>query len=170
MADGTVYAGRSPSSERFKWFPDGRSSTPFAKTGNHMYIAPEDAPKEMTWKEAYQYAHDCDASGYYDWRLPTVQELKSIFEHEAAIGGFNNTDQPYYWAKEAERMPGHAACVDFRDGHQTKMPGHFTNSVRLIRGKISFADSGNPRIKPRNHGAPIKWCTGFEIPRCKIHG
>ena len=93
MKDGTIYAGISP------------------ETGESMYVMPQDASATLQWKTAMQYAAELDAHGHDDWKIPTIGELKVLFENRSKIGGFDkskgHTDK-WYWSSEQA-----AASEDF---------------------------------------------------------
>ena len=77
MADGSVYAGISPD------------------TGRAFYAAAQDAPTRMDWYQAKSYAGACTDHGHDDWRVPSRNEFSVLFNHRAAIGGFDEAD--WYW-------------------------------------------------------------------------
>jgi hypothetical protein len=100
MPDGTVYAGISPS------------------TGGSIYTTPADASLTCTFNEATIYAKNLNAHDHADWRIPTKAELNALFNHRAAIGGFNTTGPgtaAWYWSSS----PGNAwEAQRFTDGRQ----------------------------------------------------
>ena len=56
----------------------------------------------MTWESAIGYCESLTLGGYSDWRLPNVNELKSIVDRSklslAIVQGFENTSSNYYWS------------------------------------------------------------------------
>lgn len=78
LADGTVYAGISPDTQRA------------------ICVLPEDASVLLQWEEAMEYAanYEGDSHGAGEFRLPTKNELTHLFEHRAAIGNFNDAMPP----------------------------------------------------------------------------
>jgi hypothetical protein len=120
MADGTVYAGISPS------------------TGDAMYSAPDDAPVTMTFNEAQQYAAKLNAYGHGDWRVPTADELNVLFKNRAAIGGFDVSGSDlngWYWSSSTYDE-FYALGQRFRDGSQYICGRLSHSSVRLVRTEI----------------------------------
>ena len=89
MADGTIFAGISPDTK-----------TP-------MYTTPADAPLTYTFNRARQYAANLDAHSRHDWRVPTINELKVLFNNRAAIGGFDEVGTypaGRYWSSSQNRL------------------------------------------------------------------
>lgn len=113
MADGSVYAGISPD------------------TGRAFYAAAQDAPKRMNWREATSYASACTDHGHADWRVPSRKELGVLFNHRAAIGGFDDSD--WYWSS-SEYTPNIAWSQRFIDGDQYGNGKNVTGAVRCVRG------------------------------------
>jgi hypothetical protein len=52
----------------------------------HMEAAPRDAPEMMTWTDAKQWCEDLAADGKNDWRLPTKEELNTLYENKNKLG------------------------------------------------------------------------------------
>jgi hypothetical protein len=119
MADGTIYAGISPTD------------------GKPMYALPKDASVLMTFNDAADYAAELTAQGHDDWHVPTREELRVLFNSAAAIGGFDMTGQghaTWYWSSTAmDDVDIGAICQRFSDGFQEG--GYKTDplSIRLVR-------------------------------------
>src|SRR5205085_1858397 len=67
MPDGTVHAGTSPDTHR------------------PMYTTPADVPFTWMFDEAQRFAREFTGYGHKDWRVPTKNELKALFNNRAAI-------------------------------------------------------------------------------------
>ena len=113
MPDGTIYAGISPDSRRA------------------MYVVPADA-NIFTWKNAVLHAAKLDAHGHRDWRVPTLNELDSLFQKRAMIGGFSMTG---WYCSSLLSSHGLAWVQRFSDGHQFSY-SHKTDNLllRCVRG------------------------------------
>jgi hypothetical protein len=112
--DGTVWAGRSPEAD---WA---------------MYTTPVDAPGLYTADEAKAYAANLKAHGHGDWRPPSKAELKEMFNHHAAIGGFDTHPDSIYWT--GTPMTKHTHWVQrFSDGEQGGNGNDDKAALRLIR-------------------------------------
>lgn len=84
IEDGTLYAGISP------------------ETGQYLFVALKDAPRQMNWQQAKEYAAYLDAHGHIDWRLPAIAELKVLFNNRAKICGFK--EDSAYWSSTGYDM------------------------------------------------------------------
>src|SRR5712692_4294675 len=102
LPDGTVYAGISPD------------------TSKPIYTTPADAPSTHTFDEADAYCSMLNSHGHKDWRVPTKSELNVLFNHRAAIGGFNVTGSyPGGWYGSSSQNGSHYAWGQrFSDGSQ----------------------------------------------------
>lgn len=47
----------------------------------------EKAPNEMNWDEAKQYCENLDEGGHNDWRLPNIDELRTLIKAPETISG-----------------------------------------------------------------------------------
>jgi hypothetical protein len=102
MADGTIYAGISPD------------------TNKPMYATPADAQLTYTFNQAQKYAAQLDANGHKDWRVPTKRELGVLFNNRTAICGFDVTGSlpaRWYWSSSQSNFTT-AWAQRFSDGHQ----------------------------------------------------
>jgi hypothetical protein len=118
VADGTVYASVSPDTHK-----------PF-------YTTPADAPGTYTFEAAAKYCRALDASGHKDWRVPTMGELDTEFNHRAAIGGFNETGSDpagWYWSSSPDDNLI-AWEQRFSDGLQLNYFRNYGSSLRCVRG------------------------------------
>ncbi len=89
-------------------------------------VAPFDLPCGGTYEHAMQ-AIDSIGEG---WRLPTVEEMKLIFEHKDKIGGFIPN---YYWTSETHGDK--ATHFGFVLGDITAVPKYHGKRIRLVRTK-----------------------------------
>jgi hypothetical protein len=119
MKDGTIYAGVSPD------------------TGKPMYATPRDAPLMMSFNQAADYAAGLNAHGHRDWRVPTKDELNLLFNHRAAIAGFDLTvssPASWYWSSSEDHQYGwHASEQCFSNGCQYSENLNARASVRCVR-------------------------------------
>lgn len=80
------------------------------------------AEKGMNWKKAVEYCEKINIAGYFDWRLPTVDELRSLFEFNNKKGCINkkyfpDTKSFQYWScTEVKLSSKNAWLVEFPYG------------------------------------------------------
>ena len=98
------------------------------KIGN-IEIAQFDFPDEMDWVDAKNF---CAALGE-GWRLPTLEELHTIYEKKDKVEGFTHST---YWSSTEATILFDAWCHNFISGQQSttifnKYNEHF--GVRAVR-------------------------------------
>jgi len=99
----------------------------------------DSATESATWVEAIEKCESLNLSGHSDWRLPNINELKSIVdrskENPAIVETFQNNYSSYYWSSTTyEGSSGGAWLVYFGYG-LVYSDGKSTNGyVRCVRG------------------------------------
>ena len=104
-----------------------------------------DLGHSVNWNEANDYVNELSTGGYSDWRLPTISELKTIYEPSKAskdiFGGIVRLDPiftergPYsYWSSDTEGLCC-ALTITFDYGFVSKHHRDFSGSygVRAVR-------------------------------------
>jgi len=58
-----------------------------------------DSGKDVSWKKAVDYCRDLRLGGYSDWRLPSLAELKGIYDPNAEAPGLAGAGdrRPFTW-------------------------------------------------------------------------
>lgn len=91
-----------------------------------------------TWPEAINHCESLSLGGYSDWRLPNINELRSISDmskgYPAIVTGFTNVGSTYYWSSST--LADHSVdawFVDFRDGQQNISYKGYSSYVRCVR-------------------------------------
>ncbi len=98
--------------------------------------------KEMTWHEAMDWVIKLNYAGYSDWRLPTIDELKSLAKRGGKrpadwlnANGFNNVKSSGYWSSTAITGGTSLAwVVNFNFGSVYSSIKCNTKYVRCVRG------------------------------------
>jgi len=78
---------------------------------------------------AAKICNDLVLNGYSDWYLPSIDELRKLYENRNSIGGF--TDK-FYWSS-SENNSVYVWSIDFYYGNQGVDSKSFTYFVRAIR-------------------------------------
>lgn len=143
MKDGTIYAGVSP------------------ETGRMLFVMPKDAPLLMNdnvAKGRIAAMNDGQTLGHDDWRLPTLGELKVLFENKAK-GGLKGTfneaaerNKPFTpprtrtspsWYRASDQGPGFTTKgLYFNNGEEETLLTIESSSVRYVR------DGESPGVVP----------------------
>ncbi len=84
---------------------------------------------DCSWWEAMEKCRDLELKGYNNWRLPSANELNSLYENKNLIGGFRND---YYWSYEG-RGRGYIYILDFQYGQSGSYDRFYDFSARPVR-------------------------------------
>lgn len=76
----------------------------------HLMVQLEDLGC-VNWNSAYSMCNSSTVAGYNDWRLPTKDELMTLYNNRDEIGGFTTND---YWTSYHE--DGYYCSIDFSNG------------------------------------------------------
>lgn len=95
----------------------------------------------LNWQAALQRAQNSNFAGFTDWRLPNVEELRSIaalnrFNPSINATAFPNTLSIFYWSSSPlARFTGDVWVIDFSDGNDGDSGFRISSfRVRLVRG------------------------------------
>lgn len=118
----------------------------FTKSGdivknNHSQLEWQDDTIGTTksWRAAVDYCRTLTLGGNSDWRLPNVNELKSIVDRSrhnpAIVQEFVNTDSNQYWSSTTyDSNKALAWIVIFSDGKEAGGRKSYNKRVRCVRG------------------------------------
>ena len=91
-----------------------------------------------TWQGAIDRCESLTLDGHSDWRLPNINELKSIIDRSksnpAIVQGFKNTSSGYYWSSTTNEGYKSFAWIVIFDGGIVYYNGKDSNYyVRCVR-------------------------------------
>lgn len=82
---------------------------------NFMWQDDESAKTvKLIWQDAMNYCENLNLAGYDDWRLPNVDELKSLFIKKLNL---KNISEKSYWSGSLHNELSQASYVYFRNGN-----------------------------------------------------
>lgn len=97
--------------------------------------------RNMDWVSAIIGCEYLTLSGYSDWRLPNINELKSLFDNTkvnlALSPAFINFNNDYYWSSTINATDSSkVSVVVFTDGNVTLHGKKASNYARCVRTKL----------------------------------
>lgn len=92
----------------------------------------------MQWEEAITYCETLTLDGYTDWRLPNINELKSIVDksriNPAIAIDFKNTDPFMYWSSTSYvDDKSYSLTVYFKNGYLLRDTKEGYNGIKCVR-------------------------------------
>ena len=97
----------------------------------------QDGSTEKTWYGAMFYCTDINLAGFEDWRLPNINELQTLIDHNRSepplinTNYFTNTAPSLYWSSTGNATG--ANTVNFIDGNlqlNSKLSSFYVRAVR----------------------------------------
>jgi len=94
---------------------------------------------KKNWETANTYCEGLDYANHQDWRLPSIEELKTIVVSTKStvmidLIAFPDTKPSLYWsATTFASNPHNAMIVDFSNGETYSEEKGFKNYVRCVR-------------------------------------
>jgi hypothetical protein len=85
------------------------------------------------WDTANSMCENSIVGGYTDWRLPTIEELMTLYNNKEKIGGFTTNK---YWSSSCYGIEyyGYYYYINFGSGYQDYINGKSaSNYVRAVR-------------------------------------
>ncbi len=93
----------------------------------------------IPWEEAIAYCEALTLGDYSNWRLPNINELKSIVDrskyYPAIVDGFENSSENKYWSSSYGEYKNYAWGVTFIFGSVGNVSKADSNYVRCVRDR-----------------------------------
>ena len=99
-----------------------------------LYVQTKDiSDKTIDWESAKLLCENSTVGDFNDWRLPTIEELATIYNNKRAIGGFAESEDEaiYYWS--SSQSGNNASTLNFTTGQQRLFVKSSDCRVRAVR-------------------------------------
>ena len=99
-----------------------------------LYVQTKDiSDKTIDWESAKLLCENSTVGDFNDWRLPTIEELATIYNNKRAIGGFaeSEDDAIYYWS--SSQSGNNVSTLNFTTGQQRLFVKSSDCRVRAVR-------------------------------------
>ena len=102
-----------------------------------LVVAKEDADagSAANWNDANNLCDNSTLAGFTDWRLPTKNELVTVYNNKDLIGNFHSWNFDYYWSSTTvpSNTYSEAYCVDFSKGTVEGVNKSYFGYLRCVR-------------------------------------
>lgn len=97
----------------------------------------------VNWNSANTLCESSTIAGYNDWRLPTIEELGTLYNNRALIGGFTTGR---YWS--SSYIPGWSSpyVIDFSNGNNGECSSSTNLYVRAVRTSTGGSSVTSPTV------------------------
>jgi hypothetical protein len=93
----------------------------------------EPSMKKMIWEEAMEYASGLRTAGYSDWRLPSIQEIKTLLEGHLNENVKNGAEPPWKYLNKI----GFKNIPAYRFWSSTKYGRSYALGVNMSDGVVN---------------------------------
>ncbi len=122
------------------------TSGPILDTSTKLMWASKDNGIDITWHDAKSYCKNYTEGGYDDWRMPTLDELETLyqpnryyyikrFDRDAHVTELILMTCPYPWA--SDWVETDATFYDFHNGWRFRIPAFDASRKRALPVRIN---------------------------------
>ena len=106
-----------------------------------LYVQTRDvSASAIDWESAQLLCENSTVGDFNDWRLPTIEELATIYNNKAAIGGFNDSisNSSDYWSSTIpENSTSNRYYLDFFNGQRGSLKSSYDMRARAVRKDVA---------------------------------
>lgn len=106
-----------------------------------LYVQTRDvSASAIDWESAQLLCENSTVGDFNDWRLPTIEELATIYNNKAAIGGFNDSisNSSDYWSSTIpENNTSNRYYLDFFNGQRGSLKSSYDMRARAVRKDVA---------------------------------
>ena len=106
-----------------------------------LYVQTKDISNEMIdWESANLLCKNSTVGDFNDWRLPTIEELATIYNNKRAIGGFRDSvpNNSNYWSSTVSPSnDSYNYILNFMNGQSVTEHRIYDNYVRAVRKDVA---------------------------------
>ena len=99
-------------------------------TAAKIAVAKIDVGKGINWESSNNLCKNFILGGDTDWRLPTIEELGTIFSNKDEIGGFSDSE---YWSSTQGSSGSRRKTMSMKNGNISDTYSSELNSCRCVR-------------------------------------
>jgi hypothetical protein len=106
-----------------------------------------DNRKSVDWEEATAYCRNLELTEHSDWRLPTIDELKGIYDpHAETVMGSDRLSNLFFWSSTSGTKAGKFVYITFASGISNDYSGTHKMFLRALCVR-SFGEGINKRAR-----------------------
>lgn len=106
-----------------------------------LYVQTKDiSDKAIDWESAKLLCENSTVGDFNDWRLPTIEELATIYNNKRAIGGFRDSipSSSNYWSLSVSPSnDSYYYALNFSNGQSSTKKSSYSNYVRAVRKDVA---------------------------------
>lgn len=106
-----------------------------------LYVQTKDiSDKTIDWESAKLLCENSTVGDFNDWRLPTIEELATIYNNKRAIGGFRDSvsyNSDYWSMSVSPSIDSYYYALNFSNGQSSTKKSSYSCYVRAVRKDVA---------------------------------